>query len=44
VPGDQTLLHVFEAISTEALRDAVARAELECDRIVEVVEAAPLGD
>lgn len=40
VPGDQTLLHVFEAASPEALRDAVATAALECDRIVEVVEAA----
>ena len=39
VPGDQTLLHVFEASSPEALRDAVAIAALECDRIVEVVEA-----
>ena len=39
VPDDQTLLHVFEATSPEALRDAVASAALECDRIVEVVEA-----
>ena len=39
MPGDQTLLHVFEAISPEALRDAVAIAALECDRIVEVVDA-----
>lgn len=38
VPGDQTLLHVFEATSPEALRDAVAMAALGCDRIVEVVE------
>jgi hypothetical protein len=44
VPGDQTLLHVFEATSPEALRDAVAMAALECDRIVEVVEAAPTQD
>ena len=39
VPGDQTLLHVFEAASSDALGDAVAIAALECDRIVEVVEA-----
>jgi hypothetical protein len=43
VPGDQTLLHLFEAAWVEALRDAVALAGLECDRIVEVVEAAGLG-
>jgi hypothetical protein len=41
VPADQTLLHVFEATSSEALGEAVAIAALECDRIVEVVEAAP---
>jgi hypothetical protein len=44
VPGDQTLLHVFEATSPEALRDAVAIAALECDRIVEVVEARAGAD
>jgi hypothetical protein len=42
VPGDQTLLHVFEAASPDALRDAIATAALECDRIVEVVEAPAL--
>jgi hypothetical protein len=38
VPGDQTLLHVFEATSPDALREAVSVAELECDRIVEAFE------
>jgi hypothetical protein len=40
VPADQTLLHVFEASSPEALGEAVAGAALECDRIVEVVETS----
>ena len=40
VPGDETLLHVFEAASPEALRDAVATAELEFDRIVEAIEGS----
>lgn len=39
VPGDQTLLHVFEAPTPDGLREAVAAASLDCDRIVEVVEA-----
>ena len=39
VPGDQTLLHLFEATSLDNLREAVSVASLECDRIVEVVEA-----
>lgn len=38
VPGDQTVLHLFEATSPDALREAVTNAALECDRIVEVVE------
>lgn len=41
VPGDQTLLHLFEAASPEALRGAVELSRLEFDRIVEVVEARP---
>lgn len=40
VPGDQTLLHLFEAPSAAAVREAAAAAQLESDRIVEVVEAA----
>ena len=39
VPEDQSLLHVFEAASTDALREAVTIAALDCERIVEVVEA-----
>ena len=41
VPGDQTLLHLFEATSLDTLREAVAVAALECDRIVEAFEASP---
>jgi hypothetical protein len=40
LPGDQTLLHLFEAASAEVLGDAVADAALDCDRIVEVMDAA----
>jgi hypothetical protein len=39
VPGDQVVLHLFEAASAEALGRAVAIVALGCDRIVEVVEA-----
>jgi hypothetical protein len=39
VPADQTLLHVFEATSSDALGRAVAIVALGCDRIVEVVES-----
>ena len=39
MPGDQTLLHLFEAASAEVLGDAVADAALDCDRIVEVMDA-----
>jgi hypothetical protein len=38
LPGDETLLHVFEAESPEALREAARTAELPYDRIVEAVE------
>ena len=45
VPGDQTLLHLFEAASSDALREAVLVAALECDRIVEAFEAhGPEGE
>lgn len=40
VPGDQMLLHLFEATSVDALREAVLVAALDCDRIVEVFEAS----
>jgi hypothetical protein len=39
LPGDETILHVFEAESPEALREAARAAELPYDRIVEAVEA-----
>ena len=44
VPGDQTLLHLFEAMSSDALREAIAIAALDCDRIVEVFEADAVGE
>lgn len=43
VPGDQVVLHLFEAASSEALRDAVDLAQLDCDRMVEVLESAEHG-
>lgn len=39
LPGDETVLHLFEAASPDALRQAATVAGLACDRIVEVVEA-----
>jgi hypothetical protein len=47
LPGEQTLLHVFEAASLDALDQAAGRAGLSYERIVEAVEAPPepvLGD
>jgi hypothetical protein len=41
MPSDQVVLHQFEAASAAGLRQAVSAAELDCDRIVEVLE---LGD
>jgi hypothetical protein len=41
VPGDQTLFHLFEAPSANAVREAAIAAGLESERVVEVVEAAP---
>jgi hypothetical protein len=38
LPGDETLLHVFEAPSAEALGQAGQLAELSYDRIVEAIE------
>jgi hypothetical protein len=43
VPGDETLLHLFEAASPEALQEAVEGVALDCDRIVEVTEARADG-
>jgi hypothetical protein len=38
LPGDETILHVFEAPSLLALRRAAQLAELAHERIVEAVE------
>jgi uncharacterized protein DUF4242 len=38
VPGDETVLHIFDAPSQETLDEAGRRAGLEFDRIVEVVD------
>jgi len=43
VPGDQVVLHLFAAASPEALREAVELAQLDCDRMVEVLESADHG-
>jgi hypothetical protein len=38
LPGDETVLHVFEAPSIDALDRAAAVAELQWERIVEAIE------
>jgi hypothetical protein len=38
LPGDETILHAFEAPSLQALQRAARRAALRCERIVEAVE------
>jgi hypothetical protein len=38
LPGDETVFHLFEAPSADALRRAGRRAALEYQRIVEAVE------
>jgi hypothetical protein len=40
LPGDETILHVFEAPSAEALSQAGRRAALNYERIVEAVEGS----
>ncbi|MFY9579875.1 MAG: hypothetical protein WAQ33_11155 [Gaiellaceae bacterium] len=40
LPGDETILHVFEAPSLAALHRAAGCAELQCERIVEAVESS----
>jgi hypothetical protein len=40
LPGDETVLHVFEAASPEALLEAARGAALTYDRIVEAVEGS----
>jgi len=39
VPDDEVVLHIFDARSEETLRDAVGRAGLDHERIVEAVDA-----
>jgi hypothetical protein len=39
LPGDETVLHLFEAPSVEALNRAGELAHLEFDRIVEAIES-----
>jgi hypothetical protein len=41
LPGDETVLHLFEAASPEALSEAARGAALPYDRIVEAVEGPP---
>ena len=40
LPADETILHVFEAPSAEALAEAGALAQLRFERVVEAVEDA----
>jgi len=40
LPGDETLLHLFEAPSAEALDEAGRRAALPFERIVEAVDGS----
>ena len=40
LPGDETILHMFEAPSAEALGEAGRLAELPFERIVEAVESS----
>jgi hypothetical protein len=40
LPGDETILHLFEAPSAAALGEAGRRAALPFERIVEAVEGA----
>jgi hypothetical protein len=38
IPEDETILHLFEASSTEALQRALRLASLQHERIVEAIE------
>ena len=40
LPGDETVLHLFEARSSDALRNAARNAALPYERIVEAVEGS----
>ena len=41
LPGDETILHLFEAPSVSALDEAGRRAALQFERIVEAVDGSP---
>jgi hypothetical protein len=43
LPGDETILHVFEAPSILALRSAAQRKALPYERIVEAVESTSIS-
>ncbi len=43
LPGDETILHVFEAPSMAALRSAAQRGALQYERIVEAVESTSIS-
>jgi uncharacterized protein DUF4242 len=40
LPGDETVLHVFEATSSEQLGEAARQAALPYERIIEAVEGS----
>jgi hypothetical protein len=44
VPEDETCFHVIEASSREAVRDALTRAAITFERIVEAVEGSEKGE
>jgi hypothetical protein len=41
LPDDEVVLHMFEAVSADALRRAMRMAALEYQRVVEAVERSP---
>jgi len=43
LPGDETILHVFEAPSMAALLSAAQRGALQYERIVEAVESTSIS-
>lgn len=42
LPGDEVVLHLFDAPSHDAVRRAARRAELPYERIIEAVEGPPI--
>lgn len=43
LPGDETILHFFEAPSASALEEAARRTALQFERIVEAVDGIEVG-